>query len=444
MQKIIIKNGIIINRGESFFGDVLINHGRIIQVGGIVDESALMTIDATGKWIIPGIIDDQVHFREPGLTHKATIGSESRAAVAGGVTTFMEMPNTKPPALTQELLEDKYQIAAQTSPANYSFFMGVSNENYDEVMKTDPQHVCGLKIFMGSSTGNMLVDDEEILDRIFRDAHMLIATHCEDEQTIRDNLEAAKRRYGEEIPFEQHPVIRSAEGCYLSSEKAIRLAEKHQARLHILHISTGIEIELFDHQTSLRDKLITSEVCVHHLSFDDSQYRSLGSRIKCNPAIKSKQDQEKLWEGLLDNHLDIIATDHAPHTLEEKNNSYLKAPSGLPLVQHSLALMINHYHQGRISKERIIEKMCHAPAECFNVMGRGYLDVDKYADVVIVDPEHEWMIEDGNTFYKCGWSPLAGQRLKGKVETTIVNGNLVYHQNIHYKTSSGMRLEFNR
>jgi len=442
MDRVIIKNGSIINRGSILHGDLLIENGRIEQVGGVVDQDALMTIDASGKWIIPGVVDDQVHFREPGLTHKATIGSEARAGIAGGVTSFMEMPNTKPPALTQTLLEDKYQIAAQSSLANYSFYMGVSNENYDEVMRTDPAKVCGLKIFMGSSTGNMLVDNDEVLERIFGQAHMLIATHCEDEETIKQNLQTAINEFGEDIPFHQHPIIRSVEGCYLSSSKAIQLAKKHNARLHILHISTGKEVDLFDALLPLSEKSITSEVCVHHLSFDASQYDDLGSGIKCNPAIKSKEDQTRLWQGLLDNHLDVIATDHAPHTREEKNNNYLNAPSGLPLLQHALPMMINHYHHGKISPERIVEKMCHAPAICFKVKDRGFLDVGTFGDVVIVDPDKTWQVNDSNIRYHCGWSPLEGQELKGEIETTLVNGKVVYHQGIFYESTKGMRLEF--
>lgn len=443
MDRVIIKNGLIINRGTTQYGDVLIEKGRIIQVGGVIDKYTLMTIDATGKWIIPGVIDDQVHFREPGLTHKATIGSEARAGIAGGVTSFMEMPNTKPPALTQELLEEKYQIAAQSSLANFSFYMGVSNENFEEVMRTDPSNVCGLKIFMGSSTGNMLVDNEQVLERIFSNAQMLIATHCEDEDTIKFNLEKAINKFGEDIPFDQHPIIRSIEGCYISSSKAVQLAKKHNTRLHILHISSGKEVNLFDAQTPLSEKRITSEVCVHHLTFDSSQYTALGSRIKCNPAIKSKEDQTILWQGLVDNHLDVIATDHAPHTREEKNNKYLNAPSGLPLLQHALPMMINHYHQGKISPEKIVEKMCHAPAICFKVKDRGYLDAGMFADVVIIDPNKTWQVTDSNIFYQCGWSPLEGQKLKGKAETTLVNGQVVFHEGIFYEPSRGMRLEFN-
>ena len=444
MDNVIIKNAKIVNRGKIIEGDILIKKDRIEKIGGIVDEHSLMTIDATNKWVIPGIIDDQVHFREPGMTYKADIASEARAAVAGGVTSFMEMPNTKPPALTQDLLEDKYQIAANSSLANYSFFMGVSNDNYDEAVRTDPKSVCGLKIFMGSSTGNMLVDNDLVLEKIFANSPMLIATHCEDEQTIKNNLEKAIAKYGDDIPFNYHPVIRSSEGCYISSSKAIELAKKTGARLHILHISTAGEVNLFSNDHPLKQKKITSEVCVHHLSFDQRQYDTLGAQIKCNPAIKSLDDQEELWKGLLDDRLDIIATDHAPHTWEEKANKYLSAPSGLPLVQHALDIMLAHKKAGKISIENIVRKMCHAPADCFQILERGYLDEGCFADVVIVDPESNWEVNKSNIHYKCGWSPLEGRSFESKVETTIVSGHVAYHQGIFYEDIKGKRLTFDR
>ncbi|HMZ93862.1 MAG TPA: dihydroorotase, partial [Chitinophagales bacterium] len=391
----------------------------------------------------PGIIDDQVHFREPGLTHKANIYTESRAAVAGGVTSFMEQPNTKPAALTQELLEKKYTIGANTSLANFSFFMGVSNDNYDEVMKTNPKNVGAIKIFMGSSTGNMLVDNSSVLEKIFANSAMTIVTHCEDEQTILDNTEHYKRLFGENIPMNYHPIIRNDEACYISSKLATDLAKKHNSRLHIFHISTAKELALFKNDIPLKDKRITAEVCVHHLYFDESDYASLGSKIKCNPAIKYESDKNALLEALLDNRLDVIATDHAPHTLEEKNNPYLKAPSGLPLVQHSLQLMLDFYHQGKISLEKIVEKMCHAPAICFNVENRGFLREGYHADIAIVDINAPYTIRAENILYKCGWSPLEGKTLKGKVTHTFVNGHLVYQNGVFDESIKGQRLLFN-
>ncbi|MEZ5023815.1 MAG: dihydroorotase [Chitinophagales bacterium] len=391
---------------------------------------------------MPGIIDDQVHFRRPGLTHKATIGSEAKAAVAGGVTSFMEMPNTKPAALTQELLQDKYDIAHRTSYANYSFFMGASNDNIEEVLKTNAETVCGVKVFMGSSTGNMLVDNETTLRNLFSKVPMLIAAHCEDEQTIRNNTAVYKEKYGENIPMSCHPEIRNIEACYLSSSMGIALAKEFNTRFHVLHISTADELALFTNSIPLKEKRITSEVCVHHLYFSKDDYAELGSKIKCNPAIKESYHKEALFKALLDDRLDIIATDHAPHTIEEKSNSYFNAPSGLPLVQHTLNVMLDFYHQGKISLEKIIEKMCHAPAQCFNVKERGYLREGYWADMVVIDIDQQWQVSKDNILYKCGWSPLEGKTLKGMVDQTFVSGYLAYDKGQFSDFKSGERLLF--
>ena len=442
MKSILLKNGLIVNRGETKARDLFIKNGRIQLIGNIINLPADIEIDCTGKHILPGIIDDQVHFREPGLTHKSDLYTEPRAAVAGGVTSFMEMPNTKPPALTQGLLENKYQRAAKKSLANYSFFMGASNDNMEEVLKTDPRNVCGIKVFMGSSTGNMLVDNEKTLEGIFSRCPMLIATHCEDEATVRGNMAIYKNKYGEDVPIECHPEIRSAEGCLISSTLAVGLAKKHNARLHILHISTKDELALFRNDIPLREKRITAEVCVHHLYFNKNNYATYGTQIKCNPAIKDASHQEALFPALLDNRLDIIATDHAPHTWAEKQNTYFKAPSGVPLVQHSLNVMLEFYQKGKISLERIVEKMCHAPAECFHVNGRGYLDEGGWADVVIVDLNKKWEVNKSNLYYKCKWSPFEGHEFKGMVEGTIVSGHLAYRDGVFFEGKKGERLEF--
>lgn len=444
MSSILIKNVQVVNRGEIAAKDILVKNGRIERIANSIDAQANIEIDGTGKHAIPGIIDDQVHFREPGLTHKANIYTEAKAAVAGGTTSFMEMPNTKPSALTQELLEDKYQIAANTALANYSFFMGASNDNLEEVLKTNTRDVCGIKIFMGSSTGNMLVDNRATLEAIFADAPMLIATHCEDEATIRANVAAAKAKYGENVPIEQHPIIRNVEGCYLSSSMAIELAKKHNTRLHILHISTKDELDLFRNDIPLAEKRITSELCVHHLYFNSDRYADLGTQIKCNPAIKDASHQSALLPALLDNRLDIIATDHAPHTWEEKQGTYFKAPSGVPLVQHSLNVMLEFYQQGKITLERIVEKMCHAPAICFQIEKRGYLEEGYWADIALVDLEQEWTVEKSNIHYKCGWSPFEGHRFKGKVTETIVSGHLAYQNGKFDESKKGERLLFER
>ncbi len=443
MQKILIKGGTVINRGQRQQADLLIENGRIAQVAAKIDVAADRIIDAQGKWVLPGIIDDQVHFREPGLTHKAEIYTEAKAAVAGGTTSFMEMPNTKPPAVTQEKLEEKYERAAEVSLANYSFFMGASNDNLEEVLKTNPRTVCGVKIFMGSSTGNMLVDEPTVLDALFRECKMLIATHCEDEATIRANAAAAKEQYGEDVPIEMHPIIRNVEGCYKSSSFAVELAKKYGTRLHILHISTKDELELFE-PGPIAGKHITAEVCVHHLYFNADDYATRGTQVKCNPAVKGEEHRSALMPALLEDRLDIVATDHAPHTWEEKQGTYFKAPSGVPLVQHALNMMLEFYQRGEITPERIVEKMCHAPAECFHIEDRGYLDAGMWADVVIVDPEKEWTVTKDNLHYKCGWSPFEGHTFKGYIETTIVSGHVAYHEGAFDESKKGERMLFNR
>ncbi|MEM9547452.1 MAG: dihydroorotase [Bacteroidota bacterium] len=442
----ILKGGTIINRGVSFVSDLLINNGRIQLIAPTIERANAEEINVEGKWIIPGIIDDQVHFREPGLTHKANIATESRAAVAGGVTTFMEMPNTKPSALTQELLQDKYDIAHKTAYCNYSFFMGAGNDNIEEVLKTDKKRVCGVKIFMGSSTGNMLVDNRQTLENLFSKVDMLIATHCEDEATVRGNMKRFEEQYGDALTASHHPLIRDVEGCYLSSSLAVEMARKYNTRLHILHISTAKELDLFDNSIPLQNKRITSEVCVHHMHFSADDYVRLGNNIKCNPAIKSTENRDALLPALLDDRLDIIATDHAPHTVEEKSNPYMKAPSGLPLVQHSLNVMLKMVDEGKITKEKVIEKMCHAPAECFQVKDRGYVEEGNFADLAIVDPHLKWMISKENIMYKCGWSPLEGMECKGRVVSTMVNGEEVFNLNDfqNVKQGFGHRVEFNR
>ena len=445
MQDIIIRNARVINRGVSIQADVYIKADRIEKIAPVIQhKGAFHEVDAEGLWLIPGIIDDQVHFREPGLTHKADIASESKAAVAGGITSFMEMPNTRPGTLTQELLQEKYDIAAQKSFCNYSFYMGVSNDNLDEVLCTNPEDVCGVKVFMGSSTGNMLVDDPNILERLFAECPMLIATHCEDEQTIKNRSEKFMTDYGDKLTAAHHPLIRNVDTCFLSSSFAVELAKKNNTRLHILHISTRDELSLFDNSIPLEEKRITSEVCVHHLYFTSDDYEALGNFIKCNPSIKDKAHRQELWPALLDDRLDIIATDHAPHTLEEKSQPYLQSPSGLPLVQHSLNIMLEAVQKGQISVEKLVEKMCHAPACCFKVRDRGFVDEGNYADIVLVDPGPEWTVNKDNILYKCGWSPLSGKTFRGKVVSTYVNGKEVYNHNGIYKQSMGHRLLFDR
>jgi len=444
MGSILIKGGKVVNRGKIVEQDILIKNGRIERLGASIDAPADRVLHAEGLHVFPGLIDDQVHFREPGKTYKANIFTESRAAVAGGVTSFMEMPNTDPPALTQELLEDKYRIAAQNSLANYSFFMGASNDNLDQVLRTDVRNVCGIKVFMGSSTGNMLVDNEKTLEGIFSQAPMLIATHCEDEATIRDCFADYHQQYGDDIPAAFHPMIRPVEGCYKSSSFAVGLARKYNSRLHVLHITTAEELALFDPHTPLEQKRITAEVCVHHLYFSSDDYATQGHKIKCNPAIKEPRHRAALWEGLKTGHLDIIATDHAPHTLEEKQQVYTQAPSGLPLVQHSLNVLLDFYHQGKISLEDIAHKAAHAPAICFEVDKRGFVDEGYWADLVLVDLEETWQVNRSNILYKCGWSPFEGHTFKGKIKSTLVSGRLAWHEDRLHEVGSGMRLQFNR
>lgn len=439
----IIKNATLINEGKITTQDVWIKNNRIEKIATQLDNKTNATeIDASGLYLIPGVIDDQVHFREPGLTHKANIQTESFAAVAGGVTSFMEMPNTNPPAVSFDLLEEKYKIAAQCSPANYSFYMGVSNDNADEALKinANKDKYCGLKIFMGSSTGNMLVDNTHTLSRIFSESEVLIATHCESEAIIKAN----KEKYKDADHARFHPMIRDVEACYNSSHLAIELAKKYNTRLHILHISTAKETLLFDGHLPLKEKRITAEVCVHHLSFKDADYESLGNLIQCNPAIKSATDQAALWEALLDNRLDIIATDHAPHTWEEKQLPYGQAPSGLPLVQHSLLLMLQHAKAGKISLERVVEKMCHAPADCFQIQERGYLREGYFADLVLINPHQKTQVDKAQILYKCGWSPLEGKVFDFAIDKTFVNGHLVWDGKNVNANQKGMRLLFDR
>ena len=445
MKKTLIVNANIVNEGKVWQGDLLIVGERIEKIGkDLASSPADALIDAKGQYLIPGAIDDQVHFREPGLTHKANIFSESRAAVAGGITSFMEMPNTSPPAFTQNLLEDKYKIANHASLANYSFFIGASNDNLDEVMKTNLGEVCGLKIFMGSSTGNLLVDNPQTLEAIFSRFPGLIATHCEDEQSIRKNMEDAKTRFGEEVPIEQHPIIRSEEACYLSSSMAVALAKKHGTQLHILHISTAKELALFDNSIPLEKKKITAEACIHHLWFNDTDYKRLGTLIKWNPAVKTANDQQAILKGVLANNIDVIATDHAPHLLEEKQQTYFKAPSGGPLVQHSVVAMLEMYHQGKISLERIVEKMAHNPAILFKIKDRGFIREGYYADLVLVDLNKPWTVEKKNIMAKCGWSPFEGQTFQSSISHTFVSGYLAYENGMINNGQMGQRLLFDR
>lgn len=477
MTATLIKNAHIVNEGSVFLGSVLIEGEKISkihsspalpsresdtlqvlpdlsgedsrllrkesvgpdgQVGGVI------VIDAQGKCLFPGIIDDQVHFREPGLTHKAEIYTEAKAAIAGGVTSYMEMPNTVPNTLTQELLEEKYKRASEVSLANYSFYMGASNDNMDEVLKTNPKNVCGVKVFMGSSTGNMLVDNRQTLETIFSKCKLLIATHCEDEATIRANMEKFKQKYGEDVPIECHSQIRSEEACYTSSSLAVELAKKYNTRLHILHISTEKELQLFDSKTPLQQKRITAEACIHHLWFSEEDYKTKGNLIKWNPAVKTKKDRDALLKGVLENKIDIIATDHAPHTFEEKKQSYFKAPSGGPLVQHSLIAMLELYRQKKISLEKIAEKMSHAVADCFQIEKRGYIRKGYWADLVLVDLNHSWTVDPSNILYKCGWSPFQGTTFHSQVTHTFVNGHLVYDNGKFNESQKGKRLLFER
>jgi dihydroorotase len=440
----LIKHAKLVNEGQAYQADVLIENQIIKEISSEIKIEADYVIDAKGLYLLPGVIDDQVHFREPGLTHKANIYTESKAAVAGGITSFMEMPNTNPQALTQELLEDKYVIASQTSIANYSFFMGASNDNLKEVLKTDPKKVGAIKIFMGSSTGNMLVDNRTVLEELFSKSPMLIAVHCEDEQTIQENTIAAKKEFGEEVPINEHPNIRSAEACYKSSSMAVELAKKHNTRLHVFHLSTEKEISLFDNTLPLAEKLITAEVCIHHLWFDESKYAEKGTLIKWNPAVKKASDKDALFQALLDDKLDVIATDHAPHTLEEKNNTYFNAPSGGPLVQHALPAMLAFVKQEKISIEKVVEKMCHNPAICFKVENRGFIREGYFADLVLVNLDKPWKVNKNNILYKCGWSPFEGETFNAQITHTFVNGHIAYEFGNFDETQRGMRLTFDR
>ncbi len=438
----IIKNIKIVNEGKTIAGDVLIKEKRIEKISTSPIDVAGEEIDGEGLWLFPGVIDDQVHFREPGFTNKADIATESRAAVAGGTTSFMEMPNTRPQAVTIENLEDKYAIASQNSPANYSFFMGATNDNFNELQKIDRSKVCGIKIFMGSSTGNMLVDDRKTLENIFENLDVLIATHCEDEMTIRNNEKLYWDKYGQDIKFSMHPEIRSVEACYLSSSMAVEMAKKYGTRLHILHLSTEKEISLFNNKIPLKDKRITAEVCVHHLTFTADDYDKLGSKIKCNPAIKYSSDRDALWKALNDDHFDIIATDHAPHTAEEKSGSYFSAPSGLPLVQHSLQQMLEHVRHGMISLERMVEKMSHAPADCFGIKDRGYVREGYFADLVLVDRKRPYTVNKDNILYKCGWSPFEGKTFQSTIVRTMVNGRTAFKDGSIIEGTPGDRMKF--
>jgi len=444
MNSYLIKAATIVNEGQKIVADVLIKDGLIAKIGQNLSAADAQEINAEGQYLLPGMIDDQVHFREPGLTHKADIFTESMAAVAGGITSFMEMPNTVPNTLTQDLLADKYEIAAQTSLANYSFYMGASNDNIEEVLKTDPKNVCGIKVFMGSSTGNMLVDNEKTLENIFSKAPILVATHCEDEATIRENLAKFKAQYGENLTIEMHPLIRSAEACYKSSSLAVELAKTYQTRLHILHISTAKEIALFDNITPLKDKKITAEACVHHLWFNDKDYAAKGNFIKWNPAVKTEDDQKGVLKGVLEDYIDVIATDHAPHTLAEKQQPYAQAPSGGPLVQHALPALLEMHLQGKISLEKIVEKTAHNLAICFDIEKRGFIREGYWADLVLVNLKDSWKVTKLNNFYKCGWSPFDGDTFQASITHTFVSGNLAYQNGKFTTDQIGKRLTFAR
>lgn len=451
-MKTLITNVNIVNEGKTFRGNILIEDEIISKISeGEIRSAADRIIDAKSNYLLPGVIDDQVHFREPGLTHKAEIYTEAKSAVAGGVTSYMEMPNTVPNTLTRELLEQKYKRASEVSLANYSFFMGASNDNLAEVLKTDPRKVCGVKVFMGSSTGNMLVDNRTTLQNIFSQCKLLIATHCEDEAIIRVNMEKFRQKYGEEVPVECHPLIRNEEACYRSSSLAADLAKKYNARLHILHISTAKELGLFDNKTPLKEKRITAEACIHHLWFSEEDYKTKGNLIKWNPAVKTKKDRDALLQGVIDNKIDVICTDHAPHTFEEKKQPYFKAPSGGPLVQHSLVAMLELVHQtknlpaGRqVSIEKVVEKMAHAVADCFRIEKRGYIREGYFADLALVDFNASWKVDKSNILAKCGWSPFEGTTFHSKVTHTFVNGHLVFDNGKFDETKKGQRLLFCR
>ncbi len=443
MSNYILKNGQIINEGKSFQGDLLIRNGIIERIDKQIDNTInAKEIDAEGKLILPGCIDDQVHFREPGLTHKANISTESRAAVAGGITSFMEMPNTVPSAVTVEKLEEKYAIASQSSLANYSFYLGTTNSNIEEIKRVNPETICGVKIFMGSSTGDMLVDDPKALEDVFRYAPSIITTHCEDDPMIKENFQKYIKEYGEELPAKFHPLIRSEEACYKSSSYAVSLAKKYNSRLHILHISTAKELELFRNDIPLKEKRITAEACVHHLWFTDKDYETKGNFIKWNPAVKTENDRTGIWQGVLDNRIDVIATDHAPHTLEEKNQLYAKAPSGGPLVQHALLAMLEKSKEGIIPIERVVEKMAHAPAVLYRLQNRGFLREGYFADVVMVNPNQPHQVNKSNLLYKCGWSPFEGTTFSNSIERTFINGTVAFENGSIIESGVGSRLSF--
>ena len=440
----LIKNTTIVNEGKIFRSDILIENDKIKDISEKIELKADYIIDGTDLHLMPGVIDDQVHFREPGLTHKATIYTESKAAVAGGITSFMEMPNTQPQALTQELLEKKYELASNNSLANYSFFMGASNDNLKEVLKTDPKNVAAIKVFMGSSTGNMLVDNKAVLEELFSKSKMLIAVHCEDEKTIEKNTHLARKKYGENVPISEHSNIRSEEACFKSSSLAVKLAKKYNTRLHLFHISTEKEIDLLENKIPLGEKKITAEVCIHHLWFDQNDYAKKGTLIKWNPAVKKSSDRKALFQAMLDDKLDVIATDHAPHTLNEKNNTYFKAPSGGPLVQHALPVMLEFFSFKKIKLEKIVEKMCHNPAICFKIKKRGFIRKGYYADLVLVNLKKPWKVKKSNILYKCGWSPFEGQIFNSIITHTFINGHLAYKNGKFNEEKKGMRLKFSR
>ncbi|WP_019669088.1 dihydroorotase [Eudoraea adriatica] len=444
MGKTLIKNAVIINEGLRFESDILIQDEIIAKIGSNLSSKNAEILDAGGKIVLPGIIDDQVHFREPGLTHKGDIESESRAAIAGGITSYMEQPNTKPQTTTIEKLEQKFEIASKKSYANYSFLFGGTNDNLEEIKKLDRYACSGIKLFLGSSTGNMLVDDEEVLEKIFKNTELVISVHCEDEKTVRENTQKYKAIYGDDIPVEYHPLIRSEQACYLSSSRAIALAEKTGARLHVFHVSTGKETALFRNDIPLEQKKITAEVCIHHLWFSDKDYSEKGTLIKWNPAVKTSADRDKLWQALLDDRIDVVATDHAPHTLEEKHNSYMNAPSGGPLVQHALAAMLEKTLDGIITIDKVVEKMCHNPAKLFQIAKRGFIKEGYYADLAIVDMNSPWTVAKNNILYKCAWSPFDSTRFRTKVTQTFVNGHLAYNNGEFSSFRNAKRLTFDR
>lgn len=444
MSRQLIKNTKIVNENKIFESDVLINDDLILKIDRDITDVNADVLDAQGSYLLPGIIDDQVHFREPGLTHKGDIASESRAAIAGGITTFMEQPNTNPQTITIERLEEKFAMAANTSYANYSFPFGGTNDNLEEIKRLDKNACSGIKLFLGSSTGNMLVDNEAVIEKIFRNTEMVISAHCEDEGTVQRNLAQYKEQYGEDIPVQYHPVIRSEEACYLSSSKAIALAKKTGARLHVFHLSTGKETQLFRNDIPLKEKKITAEVCIHHLWFSDTDYKDKGTLIKWNPAVKTAMDRKQLWEALLDDRIDVIATDHAPHTLQEKDNVYTKAPSGGPLVQHALPAILEKYKEGSISLERVVEKMCHNPAILFQIERRGFVREGYFADLVLVNLNNPWTVSKDTILYKCGWSPFEGSTFSSKISHTFVNGHLAYENGKFSAKRNARRLTFER